>query len=491
MEKTQETVEPAGFYLHHPDNPYGMVLAAQNKAVLSIFLEATENLDLMTDNLDLIVKKLVACCGHFSTTRMRYIVQCCVLLHNYLPQFKEHALNWGLLDVNLMRTIWTTLLGAPCLRAPSSLWEKLDDFLVGIFTPTQPKQALPTWPYVQRALRDELIRQGCYEDLELQPEPEPETQQAEPDVEEDKEVSRVPMTATGQPQPAEGYFGVRFVPTVHPGATTMEVTMASDTAYIVEDHLKKTAKDLDMPRVEVVVAALSGQDLGVAPHTTVIFGVGDLPKDTEATMSYAQGVGQLTTTQSVRLSKNAAYVDALEVAKICRTAHDPTPKQRFLTRLRDGMCCFPGCTVDATRCDIDHVINHAAGGWTTLSNLQCLCRTHHNLKTDRHVHATSTAEGIITWEFRDGTTVKTIPRGPLGGIIRGLEEGITTRHSEVTETPEHQTRPPSRKGLGRWGTTFYRKRKRQYERHLKYHGAPPSAGDKFYDWLPVDTSKVE
>lgn len=49
-------------------------------------------------------------------------------------------------------------------------------------------------------------------------------------------------------------------------------------------------------------------------------------------------------------------------------------------------CTFPGCSVPAARCDIDHIVpfnhhNPTAGGWTILANLHPLCSYHHHAKT--------------------------------------------------------------------------------------------------------------
>ena len=52
---------------------------------------------------------------------------------------------------------------------------------------------------------------------------------------------------------------------------------------------------------------------------------------------------------------------------------------RFV-RARDLTCRFPGCAMPAEFCDIDHVIPYPAGP-THPSNLACLCRKHHLLKT--------------------------------------------------------------------------------------------------------------
>ncbi|NMN96474.1 HNH endonuclease signature motif containing protein [Antrihabitans stalactiti] len=64
----------------------------------------------------------------------------------------------------------------------------------------------------------------------------------------------------------------------------------------------------------------------------------------------------------------------------------PTDTLAMATRLRDGTCRHPGCTVPADQCQLDHIVefllaNPLAGGWTILANLQCLCINHHQLKT--------------------------------------------------------------------------------------------------------------
>lgn len=51
---------------------------------------------------------------------------------------------------------------------------------------------------------------------------------------------------------------------------------------------------------------------------------------------------------------------------------------------RDVTRTHPGCTRPAVRCDIDHVVDHADGGLTSLTSLaktHAYCRRHHNGKT--------------------------------------------------------------------------------------------------------------
>ncbi|GAA2123173.1 HNH endonuclease signature motif containing protein [Nocardioides bigeumensis] len=64
--------------------------------------------------------------------------------------------------------------------------------------------------------------------------------------------------------------------------------------------------------------------------------------------------------------------------------HDPPERIREQVILRDKTCVFPGCQVDARRCDVDHIEAYNPNGppgQTAPSKLACLCRRHHRAKT--------------------------------------------------------------------------------------------------------------
>jgi hypothetical protein len=84
-------------------------------------------------------------------------------------------------------------------------------------------------------------------------------------------------------------------------------------------------------------------------------------------------------------------------------AYEPTDRQRAFVTTRDRRCRFPNCGQPVGWADLDHVIAHGCGGETDCSNLCCLCRSHHRLKTF--------APG---WRFAmtpDGTLQVTTPSG--------------------------------------------------------------------------------
>ena len=75
--------------------------------------------------------------------------------------------------------------------------------------------------------------------------------------------------------------------------------------------------------------------------------------------------------------------------------------ERFI-RCRDMTCRFPGCDRPAEFTDIDHTVPYPMGP-THPSNLKCLCRKHHLLKTFW--------TGWSDEQWRDGTVVWTSPTG--------------------------------------------------------------------------------
>lgn len=95
----------------------------------------------------------------------------------------------------------------------------------------------------------------------------------------------------------------------------------------------------------------------------------------------------------------------------------PSADLEWFVRCRDLTCRFPGCDRPADLCDIDHTVAFDAGGFTHASNLKCLCRKHHLLKTfydgpagwrDRQL-----ADGTVVWTSPSGHTYTTAPGSNL------------------------------------------------------------------------------
>ncbi|MFC7673402.1 DUF222 domain-containing protein [Mycolicibacterium sp. GCM10028919] len=118
-----------------------------------------------------------------------------------------------------------------------------------------------------------------------------------------------------------------------------------------------------------------------------------------------------------------------------------TPSKRLaeFVRCRDLTCRFPGCSQPATETDIDHTIAWPIGP-TCASNLKCLCRRHHLLKTfwggpsgwrDRQL-----PDGTIIWTSPHGRTYVTEPGSKL------LFPSLCVPTTPVTITDEARTQAP-------------------------------------------------
>ncbi|WP_422742402.1 DUF222 domain-containing protein [Mycobacterium sp. WMMD1722] len=117
---------------------------------------------------------------------------------------------------------------------------------------------------------------------------------------------------------------------------------------------------------------------------------------------------------------------------------DPEPHYRpsaalaAFVRTRDLFCRFPGCTVPAERCDIDHVAPWPYGP-THASNLHCKCRTHHLAKTF--------IDGWRDEQLPDGTVLWTSPTGQRYTTVPGSRLFFPAWNTTTTELPP-LTKPP-------------------------------------------------
>jgi hypothetical protein len=98
-------------------------------------------------------------------------------------------------------------------------------------------------------------------------------------------------------------------------------------------------------------------------------------------------------------------------AELSAPGYAITDRIREQIILRDRTCVFPWCTRPARRADIDHIVeydHHAEAegrpqpGPTTTSNLACLCRFHHRLKTHTAWTYRMTAPGAVEWTSPHG-----------------------------------------------------------------------------------------
>ncbi|AGP29670.1 HNH endonuclease signature motif containing protein [Corynebacterium terpenotabidum] len=131
-----------------------------------------------------------------------------------------------------------------------------------------------------------------------------------------------------------------------------------------------------------------------------------------------------------------ARVTSLRVTGHASTeAYTPTEAIASFVRGRDGTCRFPGCEVPADQCDLDHIMRFQSGGATSTTNLHCLCRRHHLMKTMGWFDVTVTAEGTEMWtSIDDGHVLMTEPTGPLAVYARStFRSRASRRYSTLRE----------------------------------------------------------
>ncbi|MGV9803248.1 DUF222 domain-containing protein [Mycobacterium sp. NPDC003449] len=148
----------------------------------------------------------------------------------------------------------------------------------------------------------------------------------------------------------------------------------------------------------------------IADRDTVL-GQGNRP-------GYVAGYGVIDADQIRALAERATMrlLQEPEVGDTEAVRYQPSAALGRWIRYRDLTCRFPGCDQPAERCDIDHTVpfdhrDPAAGGLTVPSNLKCLCRHHHRIKTFDGWRDEQLADGTVIWTSPAGRTYRTTPRG--------------------------------------------------------------------------------
>jgi hypothetical protein len=86
----------------------------------------------------------------------------------------------------------------------------------------------------------------------------------------------------------------------------------------------------------------------------------------------------------------------------------PSARLAEFARCRDLTCRWPGCDKPADRCDLDHTVPYPLGP-THASNIKCLCRFHHLMKTFWGWSDRQFPDGTVVWTTSAGHTYTTHP----------------------------------------------------------------------------------
>nr|WP_231751017.1 HNH endonuclease signature motif containing protein [Mycobacterium sp. NAZ190054] len=173
---------------------------------------------------------------------------------------------------------------------------------------------------------------------------------------------------------------------------------------------------------------------------------------------YLAGYGVIDADLVGELAREATrrLIEEPEVSHEQALTYRPSAALARYIRARDLTCRFPGCTVPATRCDIDHTepFNHhdpTHGGHTVPENLACYCRTHHLIKTfDTGWRDQQLPDGTIIWTSPTGATYPTTPAGvALFGPMHRPRRPDQARRVAAARARQHQHRHTSTANLYR------------------------------------------
>ncbi len=113
------------------------------------------------------------------------------------------------------------------------------------------------------------------------------------------------------------------------------------------------------------------------------------------------------------LARSAKLRPLIHPGESSEPQYIPSQALADFVRCRDLTCRFPGCDQPAVRCDLDHSIAYADGGPTHASNLKCLCRLHHLIKTFWGWSDQQLPDGTVVWTSPSRHTYVTTPGSAL------------------------------------------------------------------------------
>ncbi|MGP6175176.1 HNH endonuclease signature motif containing protein [Corynebacterium sp. A21] len=319
-----------------------------------------------------------------------------------LPQLRELHLELYHLDMHRLEGIWKALL-----PAKSDLYAQVDELLVEFLTPRTANQHLPGRDAIEariKAILDEL---------------DPEISTKEKSTHDNAEVS-TRVSADGRGDLLASY--------------------SAEVIAEIEMLIRQRARDAGISQAQALLDLLRGK-----AEVKVVLNL-YAAKDVPAAPVYVPRAGWLDARASEVL-RGRVDVER-EVDRYFKEEGDSYQASAGLRAYligRDGTCRFPGCTVSADRCDVEHCLEYDKGGATAAYNCAMLCRHHHNMKTDgRFSYELDPETGEAVFTFVDGTVIATLPQGPISPAgarwVQTIGQRRGQRHKRARDEAVRQKR---------------------------------------------------
>ncbi len=177
-------------------------------------------------------------------------------------------------------------------------------------------------------------------------------------------------------------------------------------------------------------------------------------------------------------ARTGARLDADDA--LTTRAYRPGDALAALVRARDGRCRFPGCSIAARFCDLDHVRPWPAGP-TAAANLLTLCRRHHRIKQAPGWRLRLHPDATATWTDPGGRVRTTAPLDALEVVVLASGDAPapdlprSARAGTGLERPGVPARPrpgPPRRPPGATSPLHERRPLRQYAQARRRARAP-------------------
>ena len=330
-----------------------------------------------------------------------------------LPQLRDLATTMWHIDMDRWIAIDRAMAKAGDVNA--HLFAVIDNVLVDYLTPTKPAQQMPS----KRSITNRINREIEAHDSSVR-----EKKHKDP-TRKNYEVHDIPLDSRNGDDTHEFHFDTDAA-----------------TAVKIDAHVHEHAKQAGISLRDAVVELLLGKT-----HTSVTLNcyrasdVADAPLFVSTTTG--AGVATLFGAAADALAGEAAkHHDMDAVANHKVTGYATTPTMRSAVTGRDGCCRYPGCSMPATTCQMDHVVEYDEGGLTSPVNLIALCQHHHNIKTDRRARPIlEPASGTVVWLFPDGTWQSTEADGPLAKPnrrwVQTLRQKIACEKHRAQQAQQH------------------------------------------------------
>lgn len=186
------------------------------------------------------------------------------------------------------------------------------------------------------------------------------------------------------------------------------------------------------PRVEARAVDV-GRFRGIRPTVLVTVPALTLLGHEGQEPAVVEGVGPIDDVTARELTANAPGLYRVltdphtgAVLDLSRDRYRIPTDLRLLLRVRDGTCRAVGCGRSTAGCDLDHTVDWARGGTTSVGNLANLCPSHHTLKHHGGWRVRQEAGGDLVWTTPLGRVYRTAPALRVGagaGSASGARAG--------------------------------------------------------------------